>query len=200
MAQYTFAKPASDSGGPSAVELSSGEVNGLFNTLTGAERASGATKYRKLYISSDNGGTVYVWLNKGDYSTAIFKSLSSAETVGDLPNGENYFGPATITAVTDASNITVEDEGIFSLFRVGDYVGYDDVPTQIASVTPGAGTIDLSFTTPLNKTPAVGEEISSALPLSLTANVEQPIWRVNSYPTGASRVAAYNTVTLYLGT
>jgi hypothetical protein len=61
----TWTEGAAHGGGIGAVEISSGSLNNIFDDVSDAERVSGDTDYRKIYVKNENADTwadVKAWI------------------------------------------------------------------------------------------------------------------------------------------
>lgn len=194
MATYNYYKAVSDDGGNPGDQITSGQVNALFNILTSQERITGSDKIRKMYIEPDETVTVFVGIeDQGDFETCLFASSGDSETIGDLTGNEPRFGAAKVIS-TGTKEITVERNDNWVFFRDGEYIAYLGDWVQVDSVTVNATDIVLSLSEDLPTYPAAGDYITSLLQLSVSANTKQPIWRENLYEAGSPKVDEYNTV------
>lgn len=193
---YKFYKAVTDDGGDVGTQISSGEVNALFNRLELTELISGSVKNRKVYIESDADLTCYVGISGlGDYDQSLFASAGNSEVVGDLTGNEaKYGGVPVLSATLNTFTYTI---GLYDLFSHASWASYAGKLFAVSSyIDNGDGTATVTVGSDFPNTPAQSDVITSVLPLSLTAAIPVPFWRVNSVAAASSPVSEYNSVTI----
>ncbi len=194
-----YYRSATDEGGIIDSEITSGTENSLFNDLTIAEEISGATKYRKMWIESDSAVTLYVGVSSpGLFEAYLFPtSTSDDEVIGDFtPASEDHFGGIVVTAGTGNSFTFVTTA--VTMFRAGEYLIHDNLAYLIDTVADSAGDTTVTIATTFGITPAVGDWVTAAYVLTLSANAAKPLWRQNTSPAGYVATVDSNSVQILL--
>lgn len=134
---------SSNGGRLSSVEIVSGQIGGLFPNVSPAERASGITRYRKLFMKVANDDDItlqspYVFQTKNTagQDRVCFFPATQRDTQSSITGSERKYGcgvlKTTVSSGVTTCVATVED-GATILFANGDKVRISDQATLGAS-------------------------------------------------------------------
>ena len=182
--QITFYKSASDDGGAKGDQITSGELNAVFPSLTAANRIDGVTIDRKIWIEPDEDvDLLYGVGNDGLFQTYAFLSASDNDTIGDLTGNERLICALKIVSNT-ADVLTVEDDLESGVVAVDDYMTVGNEITQVDAITDNNdGTWDITTKNSLTGGDYSGQWAIVQFRKTLTAGTATPLWvRVKVLP------------------
>lgn len=152
--------------------LTSGGSQITFANVLASERASGSTKYRKVFmkVANDSDLTLsnpQVWLDAptGADDWVVFFAGTQTDTQGDIGSPRIYGAADLKTSITGGATstivVTVEDTTVTGMFADGDTIRITDM------TDPTSGTGNEEFLT-VTGTPSVsGDEVT----ITVTSNV-----------------------------
>ena len=195
---YTFYNSKVD--GTIDAQITSGVVGNLFTSVTVSERVSGDTEYQKVWITDDADSNTYVGINSySAYGQNVFLSANEADAVGDLTGSEVKYGAMKVVSALETA-VTVTNDPLYTLIRVGDTIAVKSAPYEVASITDnGDGTSDIAATIDYVAVPGVGEFITSMFTMALTTGTPKPFWRERQVEAGSTWSGAPVVVDILLG-
>ena len=194
---YTYYKAKTD--GTVDVQITSGQVNALFSTLTSQERITGNQEFEKFWLSSDADITSFVGLNSpSPYSSNVFLSANEADAVGDLTGSEVRYGALAVVSCT-ATALVLTKNTDYDLVRNGDTVVVAAKAYELNSlVDNGDGTITVGSAVDFSPVATAGAWVTSMLQLNLTTGTPKPFWREELVAAGSAYVAEYATADILI--
>ncbi|WP_297525117.1 hypothetical protein [Sulfurovum sp.] len=179
-----YYRSATDNGGAIGDEITSGQMNGLFPTLTVTEEVLGADKFRKIWLESDEDGVdMYMGIaDPGLFEAYLFYVVNSNdENIGDLdPAAQDYFGGVVVKSAT-IGEFTFDNVSK-TLFRDGEFILHKNRLYDIDTVTDNGTDTTVSISGDFDPVPEAGDWITSMLNDTLDANTPSPYWRNNVTP------------------
>lgn len=117
--------------------VTSGVLQNVFPNVLSAERTSGSTKYRKLFMKVANDDdltllTSKLWFDNITQAEdwAIFFAATQTDTQADITGSERKYGCGTLKTTVVATNttviVTVEDSTLTGVFQDGDEIRITD--------------------------------------------------------------------------
>ena len=194
---YTYYNSKPD--GTPDQQITSGQVNALFPTLTSQDRLNGVQQFSKLWIQSDQDITAVFGLNSpGHYGSYVFVSANENDTEGDLTGSETKYGAVEVVSAT-ATEIVFKNDTNYTLIRGGDVIIVASKAYTVDTVTDnGDGTSTVTATIDYIALPAAGDYITSTFDLSLVTATSKPIWREEKVQAGAQWYDEYSTADILI--
>ncbi len=181
-------------------EVVSGQLGALFTSVTTGERLAGNTENSKVFITADETTTTYVGINAyNSYNQCVFMSASDSDQESDLTGAELKYGALEITAATN-TEITVNEDSIYTLARVGDTMAVDDAPYEIATIVDNLdGTLTITATIIFTTIPAIGSYVTTLFTMPTVQNVPLSFWRQRIVAAGSTWSGSDVVVDLLVG-
>ena len=194
---YTYYNSKTD--GTPDQQITSGQINALFPTLSSQDRLNGVDQFSKMWIQSDADMTTIFGLNSpGSYGSYIFLSASDDDTESDLTGNELKYGAVKVVSAT-ATEIVFNNDENYTLIRSGEKIVVSGVAYTVDTVTDnGDGTSSVAPTTDLSPLPNAGDYITSTFELSLVTATSKPFWREEKVPAGADYYGEYSTADILI--
>lgn len=179
-----YYRSATDDGGAIGDEITSGQMNALFPTLTVTEEVSGTDKFRKIWVEADEDGVdMYVGIaDPGLFEAYLFDVVNDDdESIGDFdPSVQDYFGGVVVkSAAVDEFTF---DNVSKALFRDGGMILHANKLYSIDTVTDNGTDTTVVVNGDLDPVPEAGDWITSMMNKTLSANTPSPFWRNNVTP------------------
>ena len=194
---YTFHNAKAD--GSVDAQITSGQVNSLFTTLTSQERIAGDQEFAKFWLSSDADISSFVGLNApSPYSSNVFLSANEADAVGDLTGSEVRYGALAVVSCT-ATALVLTKNTDYELIRDGDTVIVAAKAYDLNSLTDnGDGTITVGSSINFSPVASAGTWVTSVFQMDLTTATPKPFWREELVAAGSAYVAEYATASILI--
>lgn len=194
---YTYYNSKSD--GTPDQQITSGQINALFPTLTSQDRLNGVQQFSKMWIQSDQDVTTIFGLNSpGSYGSYIFLSADDNDTESDLTGSETRYGAVEVVSAT-ATEIVVNNDTNYTLIRNGDTIVVAAKAYAVDTITDnGDGTSSVVATSDYVSLPIAGDYITSTFELSLVTATNKSFWREENVEAGAPWYAEYSTADILI--
>ncbi len=181
-------------------QLSSGQTDVLFSSITTAERIAGDSEFQKVWITDDEDSTTYVGqFYPSRYISTVFLSASDNDDETDLTGAEVRYGALQVASATETGIIVTENE-LYSLVRVGDNIVVENAPYEVETVTDnGDGTLTIVATIDFVAIPTANAWITSLLSLALVTATARPFWTEETLPAGSSWYGSAEPTSLMIG-
>lgn len=194
---YTYYNSKPD--GTPDQQITSGQINALFPTLTSQNRLNGITQYSKLWIQSDTDVTSVFGLNSpGSYGSYIFLMPNDSDIEGDITGTETKYGAVEVVSAT-ATAIVFKNDPNYTLIRSGEIIIVSGAAYTVDTVTDnGDGTSTVVGTIDYSVLPNAGNYITSTLQLSLVTATNKSLWREETVEVGAQWYGEYSTADILI--
>lgn len=194
---YTYYSSKPD--GTPDQQITSGQINALFPTLTSQDRLNGIDQFSKMWIQSDEDVTAVFGLNSpGHYGSYIFLSASDDDIESDLTGSETKYGAVKVVSATETEIVFYNDAN-YTLIRNGDVIIVAGKAYTVDTVTDkGDGTSGVTATIDYLSLPNAGDYITSTFEISLVTATSKPFWREEKVEAGAQWYGEYSTADILI--